>query len=69
MEEIHLGLATLFRQYDLDLFETDVSDVRLAHDFFPPSARLDSKGIRVTARGVARKEPGEVAEVERGTWA
>ncbi|KIX09391.1 uncharacterized protein Z518_00470 [Rhinocladiella mackenziei CBS 650.93] len=48
--EIHLGLATLFRKYDFELFETDVSDVKLAHDFFLPSARLDSKGVRVTVK-------------------
>lgn len=48
--EILLGLATLFRKYDFELFETDVSDVQLAHDFFLPSARLDSKGVRVTVK-------------------
>lgn len=48
--EIHLCLSTLFRRYQFDLFETDVSDVELAHDFFLPSAKLDSKGVRVTVK-------------------
>ena len=48
--EMHMLLATLFRKYELKLFETDVSDVRIVHDFFLPSPRLDSKGVRVIAR-------------------
>ena len=31
----------------LELFETDGSDVEIAHDFFNPVPRLDSKGVRV----------------------
>ncbi|EXJ53332.1 uncharacterized protein A1O5_13425 [Cladophialophora psammophila CBS 110553] len=30
--------------------QTNASDVALAHDFFLPSARLDSKGVRVTVK-------------------
>ncbi len=45
--EMHMALATLLRYYDFRLFETDRSDVELAHDFFLPSAKLDSKGVRV----------------------
>lgn len=52
--EIHLCLATLFRRYDFELFETDESDVTLAHDFFLPSAKLDSEGVRVTVKGVEK---------------
>ena len=43
-------LATLFRKYELKLYETDASDVRIVHDFFLPSPRLDSKGVRVIAK-------------------
>lgn len=50
--ELHLGLATLFRCYDFELFETDVSDVVVKHDFFLPSPKLDSKGVRVTVKKV-----------------
>lgn len=45
--ELYIALATVFRCFSLELYETDASDVDLAHDFFLPSAKLDSKGIRV----------------------
>ena len=50
MAEMHLCLSTLFKKYDFELFETDESDVRIAHDFFLVSPKLDSKGVRVTVR-------------------
>lgn len=43
-------LSVLFRRYEFELFETDESDVKLAHDFFLVSPKLDSKGVRVTVR-------------------
>ncbi|KAJ9609338.1 hypothetical protein H2200_005665 [Cladophialophora chaetospira] len=52
--EIHLCLATLFRRYDFELFGTDVSDVTVVHDFFLPSARLDSKGVRVVPKAATK---------------
>ncbi|OJD34608.1 cytochrome p450 [Diplodia corticola] len=46
--EIPLALAAVFGgRFGLELFETDRSDVDLKHDFFNPSPRLDSKGVRV----------------------
>ena len=53
--EIYLALGTIFRPIgkgglDLELFDTDRSDVDVAHDFFNPSARLDSKGVRVLVK-------------------
>lgn len=48
--EMYLTLAVLFLRFDLELFETDRSDVELAHDFFIPSARTDSKGVRVLVK-------------------
>jgi cytochrome P450 len=51
MAQIHLCLATLFSgRYEFELFETDMEDVRLAHDFFLPSPKLDSKGVRVKVK-------------------
>ena len=50
--ELYLGLAALFRRFEFELFETDISDVQLAHDFFLPSPKLDSKGVRVKVRKV-----------------
>lgn len=48
--ELYLTLAAVFApgRFRLELFETDISDVELKHDFLNTSPRLDSKGIRVT---------------------
>lgn len=48
--ELHLTLAALFApgRFNFELFETDMSDVEIVHDFLNVSPRLDSKGIRVT---------------------
>ena len=49
--EIHLTLAAVFRRFDLELFETTrEEDVDIAHDFFNPSAKVDSKGVRVLVK-------------------
>ena len=50
--ELFLALAAVMRRFggDLELFETDRSDVDVAHDFFTPAARLDSKGMRVVVK-------------------
>lgn len=45
--ELYLALAAVFRTFTFELYQTDESDVRLAHDFFLPSPKLDSKGVRV----------------------
>lgn len=51
--EMYLSLATLFRRFDFELFETSKADVEIVHDFFNPSVKLDSKGIRVMVKGPA----------------
>ncbi|KAL4780079.1 cytochrome P450 [Aspergillus varians] len=48
--ELYLVFASFFRYFDFDLYETDSTDVELAHDFFLPFAKLDSKGVRVFVR-------------------
>jgi len=48
--EIYLTLAAVFRRFDLELFETTREDVDIVHDFLHPSARLDSKGVRVLVK-------------------
>lgn len=48
--EMYLMLATVFRRFNFELFETTRADVDIAHDFFEPSVRLDSKGIQVKVR-------------------
>lgn len=45
--ELFIALGVIFRRFSFKLYETDSSDVELAHDFFLPSPKLDSKGIRV----------------------
>jgi cytochrome P450 len=45
--ELTIALATFFRRFRCKLYETDFSDIELKHDFFLPSPRLDSKGVRV----------------------
>jgi cytochrome P450 len=50
--ELHMGLAAIFRRFTFELYETDVTDVVLAHDFFLPCPKLDSKGVRVKVKVV-----------------
>ena len=50
-QELYLMLGSVFRKFEFELFETDRSDVDLAHDFFMPSPKLDSKGVRVRVKG------------------
>ncbi len=45
-----MALGTVFRRFTFELYETDVSDVELAHDYFLPSPKLDSKGVRVEVK-------------------
>jgi cytochrome P450 len=45
--ELYLVLGCLFKRYRFELHETTMADVEMAHDFFDPSPRLDSKGLRV----------------------
>ena len=50
--ELNLALAVLFRPGgpNLELFETDESDILLVHDCLLPLPKLTSKGLRVLAR-------------------
>lgn len=45
--EIYLTLATVFRRFDMELYETTARDAEVAHDFFIPHGHADSKGVRV----------------------
>ncbi|KAI1258580.1 putative cytochrome P450 [Xylariaceae sp. FL1019] len=51
--EMYLGLATLFRRFTFELYETDITDIEIKHDFFVPSPKLDTKGLRVKVKSVA----------------
>jgi cytochrome P450 len=48
--EIYLTVASIFRRFELELFETTREDVDIMHDFFNPYPRLDSKGVRVLVK-------------------
>ncbi|PVH92545.1 putative cytochrome P450 [Periconia macrospinosa] len=50
--ELHLALAMLFRRFTFELYETDVSDVQVAHDFMVPQPKLDTKGMRVKVTSI-----------------
>ena len=49
--ELYIMLGTLFAPQgvgrQMKLFDTSIDDVKPVHDFFNPSPRLDSKGVRV----------------------
>jgi len=51
--ELYLALATVFHRFSFELYDTDISDIELAHDFFLTSPKLDSKGVRVGVTKVA----------------
>lgn len=48
--EIYITLASLFRRFEFELFETDRSDVDFAQDMVSPQPKRDSKGIRVIVK-------------------
>lgn len=48
--ELYLGIATLFRRYDMKLHDTTLDDVQLHGDKMLPRAKNGSKGVRVTLR-------------------
>ena len=47
--EMYLALAAAVR-FDMELYQTDESDVRFKHDFHAAFQKLDSKGIRVSVK-------------------
>ncbi len=49
---MYITLATVVRRFDMELFETGIEDVTMAHDFFVAIPRLDSKGIRIKVVGL-----------------
>lgn len=49
--ELYLTVAHVFRRFELELFETDVDDVRLVRDRFFAAPRYGSKGVRAVVRG------------------
>ncbi|KAK3374604.1 cytochrome P450 [Podospora didyma] len=52
MAELYITIATVFRRFDFDFFETNVSDVEMEHAYLVPYAKWESKGVRVTVKKV-----------------
>ncbi|KAL9106903.1 MAG: hypothetical protein Q9227_008151 [Pyrenula ochraceoflavens] len=48
--ELYLILASAFRKFELEPYETRKEDVECRHDFVAPKPKLDSKGVRVIVR-------------------
>jgi cytochrome P450 len=44
---LYLTVASVFHQFDAELFETRRKDIEIEHDFFSPFPPADSKGLRV----------------------
>ena len=47
LAELYLTLAAIMCQFDMQLFETEFSDVNLECDWFVPQPKPDTKGVRV----------------------
>jgi activator of HSP90 ATPase len=45
--EILLAIATIFREFEMELYETTVDDVRIARDMFNGHPKKGSQGVRV----------------------
>lgn len=45
--EMYITLATLFRGYDMELYQTVKVDVEVAHESHIPQVRKGQKGVRV----------------------
>lgn len=48
--ELYIGIGTLFRRFEMELYHTDKSDVELARDRFVPRPVAKSKGVRVMVK-------------------
>ncbi|KAI0205556.1 cytochrome protein [Astrocystis sublimbata] len=48
--ELYIGIATIFRRFDLELYETSKTDVEAARDRFGPRTVRASKGVRVVVK-------------------
>lgn len=50
LQELYLTLGNLFRQIDVELYETEEKDLQLTHDFFYMAGTEQSKGLRVLVK-------------------
>lgn len=45
--EVYIGLATLFRRVNMELFETQRDAVDMAADYYVQAPKAGTKGVRV----------------------
>jgi hypothetical protein len=45
--EILLAVATIFREFEMELYDTTVDDVKIVRDMFNGLPRKGSQGVRV----------------------
>ncbi|KAF2094144.1 putative benzoate 4-monooxygenase cytochrome P450 [Rhizodiscina lignyota] len=48
--ELYITIAKVFSTFEFELFETDVSDVEMAHAYLVPYPKWDTKGVRVRVK-------------------
>ncbi|KAF6225448.1 hypothetical protein HO133_009448 [Letharia lupina] len=48
--EMYIALATIFRRYNMELYETSRVDVDVAHEFHIPQVKKGSKGVRMLVK-------------------
>jgi hypothetical protein len=48
--ELYITIATIFSNFDFELFETDLSDVEMAHAYLVPYPKWESKGVRAKVK-------------------
>ena len=49
--ELYIGLGSLFRRVDVELFETGRDAVEMAREYFVPLPVEGGKGVRFVVRG------------------
>lgn len=48
--ELYITISTVFTRFEFQLYETDRTDVEMAHAYLVPYPKWDSKGVRATVR-------------------
>lgn len=48
--EMYVTVATVFRRFDMELFDTTYEDVEVAHEFHIPQVKYGSKGVQVLVK-------------------
>lgn len=53
MAELYITISTIFRQFDFELYDTQVSDIQMKYAYLVPYPEWESKGVRVTVKAVS----------------